>query len=377
MLSFRDYHTLQILESYSQSSLPLDALLRNYLRLHKAIGSKDRNVIAQKIYFIIRNLSLIDHQISHPVTWEKRILFINSYEPKNNSSLPLHIQYSCPKWLFDILKLQYNEPVLEKILKVSNTEAPLTIRVNTLKTTPENLETELKKEFTLIKCSTSPLGFKFTKREPITSHPLFKQGFFEIQDEASQMAILKLDIIPGQHVLDYCAGAGGKSLAAAPFLQNKGLLYLHDIRSHAIKEAQKRFLRAGINNAQFFDPIKPLPANLKQKMDWIILDVPCSGTGTLRRNPDLKWKITPDSLSRLIKEQQKIFDEAYYYLKPGGKIVYSTCSILEMENMQQTLFFLEKYPSLKKLDELILLPEENSHDGFYSCILWLDDKRPK
>lgn len=375
MLSFRDYHTLNILNSFATKNQPLDALIRSYLRLHKAIGSKDRNHICKNIYFIIRNLSFIDAHLEAPHNWEKRLEFVNTTEKyKKKESLPLHIKTSHPKWLFDLLKSQYPEPLLENILQANNTEAPLTIRVNLGKTTLKDLKEELSKSFAVEQCQKSPLGLKFFKREPITSLASYKDGLFEIQDEASQLSTLLLDYKPGMHVLDFCSGAGGKALSIAPYLHNKGLIYVHDVRTHAVAEARKRFERAGFHNVKFYDPSHPLERQLTKKMDVVITDVPCTGSGTFRRNPDLKWKLSPDELSKLVTLQRNIFAEALNYVRPGGHILYSTCSILKEENQNQIEFFLKQNPELTKIKELVLLPEENGHDGFYACVLALADK---
>jgi 16S rRNA (cytosine967-C5)-methyltransferase len=374
MLNFRSYHTLQILDLYDKSKLPLDSLIRDYLKNNKAIGSKDRNQICKNIYFLIRNLSLIDSFLSAPISWQKRLEFLPQLSSKQIQELPQHIRYSCPKWLYDLLALTMNQNQLECFLETSLTEAPLTIRVNEAKCDKDTLLAQLKTDFEVIPCSSSKLGLKFFKREPVTAHPLFKQGFFEIQDEASQLACEKIAASPGDHILDFCAGAGGKALAIAPSLRGKGTIYIHDIRPHAIKEARKRFERAGIQNVQFFDPSKPLPTNLHHKMDWIVVDVPCSGTGTFRRNPDLKWKLKKEDIEHLINEQKSIFSKALTFLKPGGFIMYSTCSVLKQENQEQVDYFINKY-SLKKVGhDLTLYPKIDGHDGFFASILQLDDK---
>lgn len=375
MLKFREYHTLNILKLYESKNQPLDSLIRAYLKTHKAIGSKDRNQICKNIYYIIRNLSLIDAHLKNPPNWESRLDFIlnpEKYELVEN--LPLHIQTSHPKWLFDLLKNQYDPDTLEKILTSNNTEAPLTIRANLSKVSVDELESQLKLQFPIKRCLLSPIGLKFFRREPVTSLDSYKKGLFEIQDEASQLCCELLTVLPGQHILDYCAGAGGKSLAIAPKLKNKGVIYLHDIRQSAINEAKKRFERSGIHNIQFFHPKSPIPAKLKKKMDIVLTDVPCTGTGTFRRNPDLKWKTSLDDLNNLIPIQQKIFEEALGYLKPGGLIVYSTCSILAEENQNQVSKFLKSYSELKIINEMRLLPQIDGHDGFYACVLKLDVK---
>lgn len=374
MLSFRHYHTLELLKGYHSSKRPLDAFIRDYLKTHTAIGSKDRNAICKTLYFLIKNLSLIDSYLTPPISWEKRLDFVGLQEFKDQDKKPLHILYSCPKWLFDLLKNQYSDDELRHYLKVSIGEAPLTIRVNLAKTSKQALELELSQTYQLQSCLKSPLGLKFFKREPLTAHPLYKSGHFEIQDEASQLACMLPTVHPGDHILDYCAGSGGKALALAPYLKAKGLIYVHDIRDQAIKESKKRFERAGIHHVQFFDSKNRLSPNLKHQCDLVIVDVPCSGTGTFRRNPDLKWKLSKQALDELVSKQQDIFTQALEYLKPGGAILYSTCSVLNIENQDQIAYFLKRYPQLKLTKELILMPQDGGHDGFFAALLYLADK---
>lgn len=374
MLNFRSYHTLQILELYDKSSIALDSLIRGYLKKNKAIGSKDRNQICKNIYSIIRNLSLIDSALTSPITWQKRLEFLPLLSSISTKDLPVHIKYSCPKWLYEILHFSMDQKTLEDYLATSLTEAPLTIRANLIKIDKDSLFDLLKKEFAVVSCELSDTGLKFFKREPVTSNNLFKQGLFEIQDEASQLACQLVQTAPGDHILDFCAGAGGKSLAIAPKLQGKGTLYLHDIRHNAIQEAKKRCERAGIHNVQYFDKHKPLPVHLHKKMDWVIVDVPCSGTGTFRRNPDLKWKLTKQDLEALVQEQKNIFSQALLFLKPGGFIMYSTCSVLKQENQDQVEDFIKSYGLKKWGPDLVLFPQINGHDGFFASILQLDDK---
>lgn len=377
MYTFRDYHTIEILKKYEQSNLPLDLALRNYFKDHKSLGSKDRNFIGNNVYYIIRNLALIDHYLSQPKTWEKRVENLNDILKKNHSHLPPSIFYSIPNWLYEMLATQYPLETLKEILSNSLTEAPLTIRVNPLKIGFEELKTKLSQKYKIAVCEKAPLGIRFFKRDPVTADSLYKEGFFEIQDEASQLAAELVEVQNGDHILDYCAGAGGKALAIAPKMHHRGVLYIHDVRSKAILEAKKRCQRAGIQNVQFFDLKKPLPPTLQSKMDWIFVDAPCSGTGTLRRNPDLKWKLTQNDLKNLIEEQREIFKKALSFLKPGGKIIYATCSILKCENQDQVDYFIQTHGLRKKQDDLILYPTQGAHDGFFASILMLDDKDKK
>jgi 16S rRNA C967 or C1407 C5-methylase (RsmB/RsmF family) len=152
-------------------------------------------------------------------------------------------------------------------------------------------------------------------------------------------------------------------------MEKKGQIYLYDIRNHALLQAKKRLKRAGIQNAQFLDKEKLKKKGLLQRMDWVLLDVPCSGSGTLRRNPDMKWRFDPEMVDRLVIQQREIFDQAIKYLAPQGKIVYATCSVLPEENQEQIGYFLKKY-SLKLADlPFFTFPQQDGMDGFFAAVL--------
>ncbi len=180
-----------------------------------------------------------------------------------------------------------------------------------------------------------------------------------MQDEGSQLIAELIEAKSGDHVLDFCSGSGGKTLAFAPNMKGKGQIYLYDNRLWILQEARKRLRRAGVQNAQFALP--------RKKVDWVLADVPCSGTGTLRRNPEAKWKIDEKMIARLVQAQRAIVKEAFFYLKPGGKFVYATCSLLPEENEGQVSYFLKSYPLF--LERVLkLLPEEEGMDGFFAAV---------
>ncbi|MBN2479457.1 MAG: RsmB/NOP family class I SAM-dependent RNA methyltransferase, partial [Parachlamydiales bacterium] len=367
---FRKHHILKILNEFSDSTLPLDVFLRFYLKKNKALGSKDRQYIADTIYKIIRFKGFLDYFIKDPITWEKRLeaLFEVDFEKKqSDSSIPLHIRLSFPEVYFEKIKSSYGEKQAVDFCKVSNNKACTTIRTNTLKISRDELFKKfLEKNCLVEKTQNSSEGIRFLKKENFFSMQEFKLGYFEIQDEASQMVSFLIDVKPKEHILDYCAGAGGKSLAYAPKMLKKGQIYLYDIRDFALKEAKKRFKRAGIENFQIITSEKL--NRLTNKMDKVILDVPCSGSGTLMRNPDMKWRFKLENQISLIETQRNIFSEGIKYLKPGGKIIYITCSIFPDENEKQVEYFINKY-SLKEEKRFFTFPKTNLHDGFFGSVL--------
>jgi len=366
--TFRDHHLFQILHSTDFGSIPLDVQLGHYFRLHRAIGSKDRKYIAEKIYKLIRWLGLIDYFCQNGHGWEERYKTLNQIDLKKKTedeTIPLHVRASFPKQLFQLLVNFYGEEEALKICLNSNCPAPITVRINPLKGNRQELLHQLEKNFSVKPTVQSNLGIQFEKKVNFKELEEFKSGLFDVQDEGSQLISDLVDASPGDHVLDYCAGAGGKTLAFAHKLEGKGQIYLHDIRERPLIEARKRLKRAGIENYQLLSSKK---GKVAKKMDWILVDVPCSGTGTLRRNPDLKWKFSSEMLARLVEEQRAIFNQALEFLAPGGKIVYATCSILNSENEEQIQFF-EKNFGVKRVSFFKSLPVPGGMDGFFGAIL--------
>jgi len=372
MKPFRAYHLLSLLNLFDTSNLPLDVFLNKYFRDHSSIGSKDRQEICEKLYLMIRWKRLIDFHIKDTPTWTRRLEVIleNSIERlRTSTNLPANIELSFPKFFYDLLVCAYGEHQARNFCLNSNQSAPITIRVNSLKISRDNLFEKWKGVFPVEKCKLSNEGITFSKRSNLFQLPEFKQGFFEMQDEGSQLVGLSMDVKPGDHVLDFCSGSGGKTLAFAPKMATKGQIYLYDIRPHALLEAKKRLKRAGIQNAQLLDKEKLKKKGLLKRMDWILLDVPCSGSGTLRRNPDMKDKFSPEQLQQLIQEQRAIFESSIKYLAPTGKIIYATCSVLPQENIEQIKYFTEKFDMRLEKEPFFSFPEKDKMDGFFAAVL--------
>lgn len=367
-LPFRDFHLINLLENYSSSNCPIDIAICEYFRAHKALGSKDRYEISETVYALVRWQILLD-ALSQEISWQERLKTFRSDIWKSPpSSLPPHIKVSFPEVLYQKLtNTFYNET--DSICLTCNKPAPICVRVNTLKISRDELLARWKDLHRVSPTLHSPHGIIFHKKIHFFSLPEFKEGLFEIQDEASQLVAELVQAHPGDLVMDYCAGAGGKALAIAPRMQNRGQLYLHDVRKHSLIEAKRRLKRAGIQNAQQLPEGHPALSSLKKKMDWILVDAPCTGTGTLRRNPDMKWKFNEQLLERLIGQQRTIFEKALSYLKPHGKIVYATCSLLKEENEQQVEHFIKTYDLNIVGAPLRTVPKEKEMDGFFAISL--------
>lgn len=372
--SFRDHHLFQILKQFSNQHLPLDLFLSRYFRFNKALGSKDRAQVSEAVYGMTRWRSLLNYLTDSEESWESKYAVYKNFQPNQYlyvNSIPLHTRISFPEELFTLLLDQYGEEKALRLCQICNTPAPITIRINPRKTTRSALIEKLQKnyDYDVTPCEISPLGIQCKRRFPFPTLPEYQEGLFEVQDEGSQLISELVQPKPGDQVLDYCAGAGGKSLAFAHHLEGEGQLYLHDIRPFAISQAKKRIRRAGIQNVQFLLPGHPQLQKLKKAMDWVVVDAPCSGSGILRRNPDMKWKFSLEMLRRLVTQQRNIFEQALSFLKPGGKIVYATCSLLQQENEAQIEHFCSTYSLQPDSDPFCSLPSFGGMDGFYALRL--------
>ncbi len=361
-LPFCDHHISVILENYAKSEKPLDLLLSEYFRAHKSIGAHDRRMIGETIYGMVRWKTLIDRFCHTDHNLDRLSCFRKiSFELcEQDLSIPDPIRLGMSDFLYHRFCSIFGLDKARQICRTLNRPAPTTIRANVLKTTPEDLFKKWEGKFAMTRCAKAATGIQFQKREPLFTLPEFKEGLFEVQDEGSQLVAALVDAKPGEHVLDFCSGSGGKTLAFAPNMQGKGQIYLYDNRPWILIEARKRLKRAGIQNAQFVLP--------KKKVDWLLTDVPCSGTGTLRRNPDAKWKIDHEMIQRLVQQQREIVKEALEHLKPDGRLVYATCSILPEENENQVDYFLKTHSLVLDAPPLSLLPEEGGMDGFFAAV---------
>lgn len=371
MIPFRKFHLLQMLSGYAAQNLPLDLCINQYFRLHKSLGSKDRLFIADTAYTIVRWDSLLTTLTQPDSSLDRKIdLLLSSSIDKLRSELkePIEANLSFPKWLLERLINQYGIEQASKICLDSNHQAPAAIRANTSKTSREDLFNLLSSTHSVRRSTYSHNGIIFESRTNYFNLEPYKQGMFEVQDEGSQLLADLVQAKPGEHFLDYCAGSGGKTLAIAPLMQGKGQIYLHDVRQDALYEARRRCLRAGIQNSQFLPAKSQGLKRLKKRMDWILVDAPCSGTGTLRRNPDMKWRLTPQRVNELCALQREIFTEALTYLAPHGKIVYATCSLLKEENEDQRDFFLSQFPLETLSPDFKTLPTLDGPDGFFGVV---------
>ena len=281
------------------------------------------------------------------------------------------IKYSIPDWLDEVATAELGVEMWNNEITAINRPADIVLRCNTLKIDVLDLQKKLLElgwETSLTPLSKDALVLK--KRGNVFQTELFKNGFFEVQDAGSQTIAPFLQVESGMRVIDACAGAGGKSLHLATLMDNKGRIISLDTEGWKLDELQRRARRNGIFNIETraIESTKVIK-RLHDSADRVLLDVPCSGLGVLRRNPDAKWKLQPEFIAEIRQTQANILENYAKMVKIGGKLVYATCSILPSENENQVKAFLEKNPNFKWLDERKITPATEGFDGFYMALL--------
>ena len=395
-----------------------------YFRERRQMGSKDRAFAAETVYGCLRRKAELE-ALAAPVPsttlagdalihwlvatyllkysgWSARALADAGFEGDADAlvmrvrgtkpaDLPFNARINMPDWLAAKLVAQYGEAEAIALSEALNHAAQVGIRVNTLRASRDALAAKLAEEgHPCEPMKYSPVGLQRAKRGPLFNTAAFQEGLFELQDEGSQLLAYMTQAAPKEKVVDFCAGAGGKTLALAAMMQNTGALYACDISAGRLERLKPRLARAGAYNAQSFairDERDPALKKLEASMDAVLVDAPCSGTGTLRRNPDIKWR--PIDLDLLTRTQAGILDAASRLVKPGGRLVYATCSLLQEENEAVTEAFLAAHPEFvatpatEVLERqgvavpegqsadgaLRLLPHRHGTDGFYALAM--------
>lgn len=369
---FRRKHILQILETFDSGRGPLDRFIHLYYRQNRSLGSKDRAHIAQQVYRAVRYRELLNRFCRPSEAWAERLALFEQADLltlQNQCGDDLATSESIPAPLFDLLRANFSEPILREQCRLINTPAPISMRANALKGDREELIQQLPAAYGARLSDHSPHGIVLKRREALFNLESFRAGWFELQDEGSQLIADQVKAKPGDWIVDYCAGSGGKTLAIAPRLGGSGQIFLGDIRPKALLEAKARLKRAGIQNAQTLPFDHHTWKQLKGRADWVLTDVPCSGSGTLRRNPDMKGKIDADTLNRLIKLQREIVQRALSFVKTGGKLCYATCSLLRAENCEQIEYFCSNFGLEVCQEPYQTNIVENGPDGFFATVL--------
>ena len=413
-------HAVELIEILQNDPRPADQVIDKFFRQRRYLGSHDRRELAESVYGILRHRRRLQFYIAkakpdsvnHPA-WllaaYKLYFEKTSPEALQAYSLPLSLpeilglatsdfsdleqqnlglRTSFPDWLVSALRRQLGEDETEKLLEAMNQPPPLTIRVNTLRTSREKCLEELRKRgYECKPTKLSPDGIHLKKRANLFGLDLFRDGWFELQDEGSQIISLLVDPKPSWRIADVCAGGGGKTLHLAALMKNRGEIWAFDVAPQRLENLRKRARRCGIHNvrAQLLQADE-IPAYLLGKMDAILIDAPCSGTGVLRRNPDAKWKISAAMAQEMAVKQKQIIEHYALLLKPGGRLVYVTCSLLAEENEEVMQAFLAQHadfhPSavatilqrhqlaqLADGNALHLFPHQHHTDGFFAAAL--------
>ena len=345
---------------------PADAILQDLFRANKQMGSKDRAAVGDMVYGVLRNIFVLRSQCEGTAPALIEALLKN--EPPSES-LPANVRLNLPEWLYESLLRQHGADETEKLAQALNRSGNVDLRVNTLKATREQALAALAKAgIAASPTPHSPLGLRLAKRGALQATPPFRDGWIEPQDEGSQLLTLHLHAQPGETVIDFCAGGGGKTLALAAQMQNRGRLYACDTRRASLDKLRLRAQRAGAGLADLLvlrDENDPLLTSLKAKADAVLVDAPCTGSGTLRRNPERRLH-TPD-LVALSATQLSILIGASRLVKKGGRLIYATCSLLGEENEAVVEKFLRSQPHFTAANPpLRLLPHRDDTDGFFA-----------
>ncbi len=418
-------HSAQILGLALLGTQPADALLHNYFRANKQLGGRDRGFIAETVYGCLRQRRLLESLLDDPTAealalvvvyllykegYSARVLeetgitnvmtlplrsLVERVRTLDITQLPLHVRISFPVWLVQRLQLEFSDEQIMTLANALNQPASVDLRVNTHKAQRDQVAQSLREEgFEVSTTPYSPLGLRRDKRGPLNQTTAFKNGWIEIQDEGSQLLTMLLEATKGENVVDFCAGAGGKTLQLGALMANRGSLYAFDVSEKRLQKFKPRFRRAGLDNIRtnvIRDENDVHIKRLRGKIDRVLVDAPCSGTGTLRRNPDIKWRSI--DLDALIKTQTAILNAAAKLLKPGGRLVYATCSILRDENEAIIDTFLQEHADFKLVpvndillhlhipltvpgDYLRLWPHAHQTDAFFAAVLELKKTTP-
>ncbi|MFA6596182.1 MAG: RsmB/NOP family class I SAM-dependent RNA methyltransferase [Ignavibacteriaceae bacterium] len=375
-----------------------DKVIEQSLKSNKKWGSRDRKFIAETTYSIVRSWRMLNEMMGITAEensdylwklfagyliwknidlpeWEE-FVSIDRNKISNEKSDKLRerkVKESIPDWLDELGERELGSR-WDSELAALNKEAPVILRANTLKISKEKLV----EKFLEIGIQTFPLDFTndallVEQRQNLFKTSYFQEGYFELQDASSQLVANYLDVKPGMRVIDACAGAGGKSLHIASLMKNKGKVLALDTEEWKLTELKKRAKRNGIDiiETRTITSSKVIK-RLAESADRLLLDVPCSGLGVLRRNPDAKWKLSLQRIAELKVLQQKILEDYSSMLKLNGKMVYSTCSILPSENEGQIERFFSSESNRQKfklIDERKISPAVDGFDGFYICVL--------
>ena len=404
---------VQVLGSVLGFRYPADSVLSSHFREQRRLGQRDRAFIAETAYAVLRRLRWLRRLAGHHATPRQLLLtwlvrgegmslrrLHEVLKPQEREWLAeirgrsivdetLGERCDLPDWLVERLLPSFGEDALLALARSLNCPAPLDLRINPLRADRDSVRMALADDGLVAEpCRFSPLALRLRQKPALARHPLFLDGKIEVQDEGSQLLAMLVAPKRGELVIDFCAGAGGKTLHLGALMRNTGRLYAYDVSEQRLARLKPRLARAGLSNVHPVVISSENDARIKRlagKADRVLVDAPCSGLGTLRRNPDLKWRNSPESIAELTAKQAAILAAAARLPKPGGRLVYATCSLLREENDAIVDAFLAANPTYRELStetilreqgvsidcggRLRLQPDRHDCDGFFAAVM--------
>jgi 16S rRNA (cytosine967-C5)-methyltransferase len=365
----------ELLREVGKLDMPADVIVSNFFRKHRELGPRERHALAETAYAMLRQRLLFQHlaQSGHG-TLERRLAilawqgnesqirgglgphevsWLNQVKAIDRNAFSEKLRHNMPDWLAGPLKTELGDEEFWTFIGSMSGQAPLDLRVNVLKTSREKALAQLADAGIEAEPTPySPWGLRVHGKPALQKTDVFLRGDVEVQDEGSQLLAALLAPKRGEMVVDFCAGAGGKTLALGAAMRSTGRLYAFDVNGHRLDKLKPRLARSGLSNvhpAQLSNERDDRVKRLAGKIDRVLVDAPCSGLGTLRRNPDLKWRLSPKAVDELVELQAKILESACRLLKPGGRLVYATCSPLRREDETVAEAFAAAHPEFKPL----------------------------
>jgi 16S rRNA (cytosine967-C5)-methyltransferase len=392
---------------------PADAEMSRFFREHKHLGQRDRALVADTVYAALRRRRLLEHLAPKATPREIALAtlvklqgvgigqieaglrpgekeWLAGVKALDLETLPFELQVDLPDWVIERLRSRMPDEEILELARGLQRPAPLDLRVNALKAPRQAVLDRLEyDQIEAVPAKVSPLGVRLKDKPALNKHPMFLDGAVEVQDEGSQVLGMLVEPRRGEMVVDFCAGAGGKTLQMGAAMGSSGRLYAFDVSDKRLANLAPRLKRSGLSNVfpqRITNENDAKVKRLRGKIDRVLVDAPCTGLGTLRRNPDLKVRQSPEGLAELTAKQRAILDAAATLLKPGGRLVYGTCSLLEEENEDIVKAFLAAHPDFTLLpaktvlerqgvevkgvgDYLRLYPHLHDTDGFFAAVL--------
>ena len=366
----------ELLREVGRLEMPADVVVSNFFRKHRELGPRERHALAETAYAVLRQRLLYQHLAqSGSGALERRLVILawQGTESQIRGALGAHeqqwlrnvnaidrstfsekLRHNLPDWLAGALKNDLDDEGFWQFVASMSGSAPLDLRVNMLKSNVEKAQDQLRAaEIESTPTPYSPWGLRVQGKPGLQKTDVFLRGDVEVQDEGSQLLAAMVAPKRGEMVVDFCAGAGGKTLALGAAMRSTGRLYAFDVNGHRLDKLKPRLARSGLSNvhpAQISNERDDRIKRLSGKIDRVLVDAPCSGLGTLRRNPDLKWRLSAKAIDELCELQAKILASACRLLKPGGRLVYATCSPLRREDEAIAEAFSAAHPEFQLLD---------------------------